>query len=126
MNNLALALVIVVASTAWARSDFWLPRIVPLSREARRRVLFLTGLVVILVASAFALGDVIGGRAQIARSPVRYATRLSGPAAHHHDLADPAAFWRQVLLEAGVGCGVGAALLAASRHRPRVVAHTLA
>jgi hypothetical protein len=122
MNNLVLALVVVVASALWARADFWLPAAVPLSVAARRRSLFLIGLVVMLAATAFAFGDAIGGRAQISRSPVRYATRLSGLAAHHHDLADPFAFWRQVVLEASVGGGVGAVLILLSRRRnPRTV-----
>ncbi len=115
MNNLVLALVVVVATAVWARADFWLPRTVPLSVAACRRLVFFVGLLVTFVATAFALGDAWGGRAQISRSPVRYATRLSGPAAHHHDLADPFAFWQQVVLEASVGGGVGAALLLLSR-----------
>jgi len=124
MNNIVLAVIIAAAAALWAHLDYWLPPKVRVSMLMRRRALLLIGIGVVVASAAFALGDVIGGRAQIARSPVRYATRLTGPAAHHHDLADPVAFWRQVLLEAMIGIAVGSALIASSRWRlivpPRV------
>lgn len=120
MNNMLLAIVVVTAVVAWRRFGFWLPPLIPGSVRLRQHGVFALGLGIMIATTAFAIGDAIGGRAQIARNPVRYATRLTGPAAHHHDLADPVAFWRQVFLEAGLGAAVGIGLIASSQLRATV------
>lgn len=117
MNNIILAVVVVAAAALWSRFGHRLPRFMRASGIARQRALAIAGWFVIGISAMFALGDAFGGRAQIARSPVRYATRLTGATAHHHDLADPVAFWRQVVLEAAVGCAVGGALVLLGRPR---------
>jgi phosphoribosylformylglycinamidine (FGAM) synthase-like amidotransferase family enzyme len=114
MGNVILALMVVSVATLWRRSGFWLPAFLPLSARHRRRTVLVAGTLVCVLVGGFSLGDVIGGRTQISRSPVRYATRLSAPAAHHHDVADLGLFWRQVLLQTGLAFAVGGALIALS------------
>jgi hypothetical protein len=115
MNNILLALAIVSAAAVWRHFDFWIPRAVPVSLQTRRRALVAAGCGVLLLAGGFSVGDIIGGRTQVARTPVQYATRLTGAAAHHHDLANPALFWRQVALQIAGALFVGGSLLALSR-----------
>jgi hypothetical protein len=64
------------------------------------------------------LGDVLGGRTQVSKSPVRYATHLHEPNAHVHDLADTRLFWQQVVLQSAVGLLVGVALISLSGAQP--------
>jgi len=86
MENILLGLAIVGSAIAWRQLNFWFPRTLPIPVRARRWALFSAGCAVLLVVGGFSAGDIIGGRAQITRSPVQYATRLSGDAAHHHDV----------------------------------------
>jgi hypothetical protein len=115
MNNILLSIFLVGSAATWRRSGYWLPALVSLDVAVRRRVLVLGGIAITLLATGFALGDAIGGRAQIARSPVQYATRLSGVAAHHHDVADAGLYWRQVVFEAAFGVLIGGSLILLGR-----------
>lgn len=114
MNNIWLALAIVGSAFVWRRANFWLPRTIPIPARARRSILRTAGLLVLLLVGGFAVGDAIGGRAQITRSPVQYATRLTGEAAHHHDLPDAGVYWRQVAMELAGAILVGGILIVLS------------
>ncbi len=120
MLNILLAVAIVLAAFAWRRTGFWLPRFAPLALSARRRMLVLGGWLIVVVAVGYSAGDIIGGRTQVSKDPVQYATRLIGAEAHHHDLQNALRFWQQVLLQCGVGVMVGAALITASGLRRSV------
>ena len=115
MDNILLVGVIVSGAVAWRRFDFWVPQVVPLSVRARRWGLFAAGCTALLLVGGFSVGDIISGRTQVARDPVQYATRLTGAAAHHHDIADASVYWRQVVLQLAGAIFVGGALLAVSR-----------
>lgn len=115
MKNFLLACFIVAAAAAWRRSGFWLPPALPVSLRARRLVLFAGGCAVLLLVGGFSAGDIIGGRTQVATDPVRYATRLTGADAHHHDIFDAHIFWRQVAWQFAGAFFVGGSLLALSR-----------
>ena len=117
MANIFLALVLVAAAFAWRHTGFWLPPFLPLGGSSRSRILLLGGWLIVGVTVGFSSGDILGGRTQISKDPVRYASRLHGPDAHEHDLPDAPRFWQQVLLQCGVGVVVGASLVAASRVR---------
>jgi hypothetical protein len=111
MNNIVLGVVLVGAAAIWRRSGYWLPALVPVGLVLRRQALVAGGIAIALLATGYAIGDAVGGRAQITRNPVQYATRLSGSDAHHHDVADAAQFWRQVGLEGVFGLLVGGSLI---------------
>lgn len=119
MLNILLAFAIVLAAFAWRRTNFWLPRFAPLDPCTRRRLLVLGGCLIAIVAVGYAAGDIVSGRTQVSKAPVRYATRLQGANAHHHDLQNASRFWEQVLMQCGVGMIVGAALILASGVRAR-------
>lgn len=123
MANILLAAFIIVIAAAWRRSGYWTPW-PRLAAPTRRRVLLLAGGLIVVLTLGFSLGDVLGGRTQISKDPVRYATRLQGAEAHHHDVMDAVRFWEQVLLQASVGLLVGGALILFSR--PRAVRHRAA
>ena len=125
MNNILLGIFLVGMAAIWRRTGYRLPASIHVALELRRGVLVAGGVAIVLLATGYALGDAIGGRAQIARNPVRYATRLAGAAAHHHDLADAARFWRQVLLEGAFGSLIGGSLILLGR-KPRPVARHVA
>lgn len=125
MNNIVLGLFLVGAAAMWRRSGYWLPASVPHGLVWRKRVLATGGFAIALLATGFAIGDAIAGRAQIARNPVQYATRLSGSDAHHHDLADASHFWRQVLLEGAFGLAIGGSLIMLGR-QSRPIARNVA
>lgn len=111
MANLLLAASLVGLAVAWRRTSFWLPGPVALPLPWRTRLLSVAGWLVIVLVTGFSLGDVLGGRTQISRSPVRYATRLRAADAHVHDLPDAGSFWRQVALQSSVGLLVGIAFI---------------
>lgn len=111
MANILLAAALVGLAVAWRRTRFWLPGQVALPLLWRTRLLSLAGWSVIVLVMGFSLGDVLGGRTQVSRSPVRYATRLRAADAHVHDLADAKVFWRQVILQSSVGLLVGMAFI---------------
>ena len=115
MENILLAFSVVIGAAAWRRFDFWLPPVLPVSVRRRRHGLFAAGCAVLLLVGGFTFGDIIGGRTQVARDPVRYATRMTGAAAHHHDIADPSLYWRQIALQMAGALFVGGSLLALSR-----------
>lgn len=123
MNNILLGIFLVGAAAAWRQSGYWLPAVVPLGPVLRRRMLVTGGIVIALLTTGFAIGDAIGGRAQIARNPVQYATRLSGADAHHHDVADAAQFWRQVVLEGVFGIIIGGSLIMLGRPSRAIEQH---
>ncbi len=125
MANLLLAFSIVLAAFAWRQTDYWLPQFLPIRWNARRRLLLIGGWVIVVLTLGFSSGDLIGGRTQISKSPVRYATRLQGADMHRHDLSDSRRFWQQVMLQTVAGIVVGAALIAASRGRRRNSESTL-
>ena len=114
MENTLLALAIVCSAIAWRQLNFRLPRALPIPVRARRWALFTAGCAVLLLVGGFSVGDVIGGRAQVTRSPVQYATRLSGDAAHHHDIPDAGLYWRQVAIQLTGAILVGGLLIALS------------
>jgi|CXWL01.1.fsa_nt_gi hypothetical protein len=119
MANILLAVAIVLAAFAWRRTDFWLPPFMPVGRSASSRLLLLGGWVIVVLTVGFSSGDLLSGRTQVSKDPVRYATRLQGTDAHGHDLQDTGRFWQQVLLQSAVGLLMGAALIAASQARQR-------
>ena len=122
MNNIVLGLFVMGAAVTWRHASYWLPAFVKVSLVLRRRFLLACGFVLALLAAGFAMGDVIAGRTQIARNPVRYATRLTGSAAHHHDLADASQYWRQIVLEAAFGVLIGASLIVLGK-QPQISRH---
>ncbi len=126
LNNILLAFAIIGSAFAWRQANFWLPRSIPLSVRARRWALRTAGVLVLLLVGGFGVGDAVGGRAQITRSPVQYATRLTGDAAHHHDLADAGAFWRQVAMELTGAILVGGLLIVLSRATSATSPHRIA
>jgi hypothetical protein len=110
MVNILLAGFIVVIAAAWRRSGYWTPW-PQLTSPARRRVLLIAGGLIALLTTGFSLGDVLGGRSQISKDPVRYATRLQGAEAHHHDLLDSTRYWEQIVVQTGVGLIVAGSLI---------------
>ncbi len=117
MANLLLAVTILGLFLAWRRTSFRLPAQVRMALSSPRKISALAGFVVVFVTVGYSIGDVLSGRTQVSKSPVKYATRLLGPEAHQHDLVDPARFWRQVLLQTGAGMAVGVTTIALSRVR---------
>ena len=114
MSNILLAALIIIIATAWRRSGYWMPW-PRLTAPARRRLLLSAGGLVALLTIGFSLGDVLGGRTQISKDPVRYASRLHGADAHHHDLLDSTRYWEQILVQTGVGLLVAGSLIFLSR-----------
>ena len=112
--NILLAMVIVATAAAWRYSEYWTPR-APTAAPSRRQLLLIAGAFIALLTIGFSLGDVLGGRTQISKDPVRYATRLEGVDAHHHDLPDSARYWEQIVLQTGVGLIVAGSLMFLSR-----------
>lgn len=119
MPNILLAAFIVVIAAAWRHSGYWMPWPQPTPRT-RRRLLLSAGGFIALLTIGFSLGDVFGGRTQISKDPVRYASRLHGADAHHHDLLDSTRYWEQILVQTGVGLIVAGSLILLSRpaHAP--------
>lgn len=106
MTNLVLAAVVVAVAYLWARLDFATPTGLRLSKTAVRRLTTIAGCLVFLVTGGYAIGSLVSGRTEIARTST-YARRDS----------EPARFWQQVLSEAGLGLTVGAALVLLARRR---------
>jgi hypothetical protein len=114
MANILLAAFIIVIAAAWRSSGYWTPW-PQLTSAARRRLLLIAGAFTALLTTGFSLGDVLGGRTQISKDPVRYASRLHGADAHHHDLLDSTRYWEQILVQTGVGLIVAGSLVFLSR-----------
>jgi hypothetical protein len=118
--NILLAASLIGFALFWRRTGFWLPGWFSVALSARTRLLLLAGWLIVVLTTGFSLGDILGGRTQVSKSPVRYATRLHGGDAHVHDLADTQLFWRQVVLQSFVGLVVGIALIRLSSARSTV------
>ena len=114
MANIMLAAFIIILAVAWRRSGYWTPW-PQLPSPARRGLLLIAGGFVALLTTGFSLGDVLGGRTQISKDPVRYASRLQGADAHRHDLLDPTRYWEQIVLQTGIGLIVAGSLIFLSR-----------
>jgi len=114
MANILMAAFIIVIAAAWRRSGYWAPW-PQLTSPARRRLLLSAGALIALLTIGFSLGDVLGGRTQISKNPVRYASRLHGAGAHHHDLLDSTRYWEQILMQTGIGLIVAGSLFFLSR-----------
>ena len=114
MANILLAAFIIVTAATWRRSGYWTPW-PQLTSLARRRLLLIAGGVIALLTTGFSVGDVLGGRTQISKDPVRYASRLQGADAHHHDLLDSTRYWEQIVVQTGVGLIVAGSLIFLSR-----------
>lgn len=114
MANILLAIFIVALAAAWRRSGYWTPW-APAATPSRRRLLLVAGGLVAVLTAGFSLGDVLGGRTQISRDPVRYASRLQGIDAHGHGLLDSARYWEQIMLQTVVGLIVAGSLVFLSR-----------
>lgn len=114
MANILLAVVVLAGAAAWRRSGYWAPWS-PTVAPARGRLLLVAGGLVALLTTGYSLGDVLGGRTQISKTPVRYATRLHGTDAHQHDLRDSTRYWQQILRQTGAGLIVASALVLLSR-----------
>lgn len=115
MKNFLLACFMVGAAVVWRRSGYWLPRALPIPLRTRQLALLVSGCAVLVLVGGFSVGDIISGRTQVAVNPVRYATRLTGAEAHHHDIFDTGVFWRQVTLQFAGAILVGGSLLALGR-----------
>ena len=92
MGNIFLAVAIVSAAFVWRRTGFRLPRVLPLGLSSRSRILLLGGWLVAVLTVGFSAGDIISGRTQVSKDPVRYASRLQAADAHGHDLLDAPRF----------------------------------
>lgn len=109
MANLVLAVALVGLLLAWRRGSFQVPSRVRAALSSPSSIATLAGVAVALLTVGYSIGDVVGGRTQVSKNPVQYATRLRGADAHHSDLIDAGRFWRQVLLQTGAGLTIGAA-----------------
>jgi hypothetical protein len=109
IQNLPLALAIVIAAYAWSRTGFRTPRVLRLAARTPSRLLVAFGwfLVVGVVLRSFAgqLGD---GRVAIANSGQMYAYRAR----------EPLLFWGQIMGELILVGGTGAFLIALGRRQP--------
>jgi hypothetical protein len=106
MANTLLCLGIAALAYAWSRLGFRLPGALRVPPRLPHRAVRVGGWAIILLVSAYSLGGVIGGRTQIARSPVvLYASRHT----------QPGLFWLQIAWQLGVGLLVGGALVRLSR-----------
>ena len=114
MANILLATFIVVVAAAWRYSGYWTPWSTA-TAPSRSRLLVVAGSLIALLTTGFSVGDVLGGRTQISRNPVRYASRLQGAEAHHHDLRDSTRYWRQITLQTAVGLIVAGSLILLGR-----------
>ena len=114
MANILLAAFIIVIAWAWRRSGYWTPR-PQLSLPARRRNPLVAGGLIALLTTGFSLGDVLAGRTQVSKVPVRYASRFQGADAHHHDLLDSTRYWEQITLQTAIGFIVAGSLILLSR-----------
>jgi hypothetical protein len=112
--NILLAMLIIAIAAAWRRAGYWMPW-APAADPSRRRLLLVAGGLIAMLTTGFSLGDVLGGRTQISKAPVRYASRLQGIEAHHHDLLDSTRYWQQIVLQTVVGLIVAGSLVLLSR-----------
>lgn len=110
MANLLLASCLVAVAAAWRYSGYWTPWS-SAAASSRGRLLVIAGGLIALLTTGFSVGDLLGGRTQISKSPVRYASRLRGAEAHHHDLLDSSRYWEQITLQTAVGWIVAGSLI---------------
>jgi len=103
MQNILLGGAILAVAYVWYRTGFMVPRLVHRVPLSPRTMVVIAGCVIVVLTSGHAMGGVIGGRTQIAQSPVRYAQR------------DTWLFWREIILEVGVGAVVGGGLIVMGR-----------
>ncbi len=120
MENVLLAVGVIVATLLWRRFGFWLPARVPVALSTRARLVFAAGCLTAVLAVVYSSGDVIIGRTEVSGTAPRYATRLRPPEAHLHDIPDAGRFWRQIARQLAMGLLVGGVLIGSSREAARL------
>lgn len=106
-QNTFLTLAIVIVAYMWYRTDFVWPRMLRSVTPAPRSLLRITGWTVIAIIVMHSIGDLIGGRTQIADSAPHYARRE----------LQPWLFWRQLAWQLGLGVFLGASCIRLGRAR---------
>jgi hypothetical protein len=107
VNNLLLVVGLPAAAYVWARFDFPIPG-ARISRRTSRHLLAAAGYAIILIAVAYVIGDGVGGRTQVAKSPhTIYAYRDR----------QPTHFWGQLSLDLAAGLAVGVPFVVLARRR---------
>jgi hypothetical protein len=109
LQNLPLALAIVVAAWVWSRTGFRTPRVLRLAAPTPARLLAAFGWFLVAGVVLRSVGGQFGdGRVAIANSGQMYAYRAR----------EPLLFWGQIIGEMVLVGGTGAALIFLGRRRP--------
>ena len=105
-ENLFLVVAIVSAAYAWYRAGFRTPRFLRLSANVSRRILIVSGWILVVGIMAKSLGGLLGdGRVQIAQSGQMYAYRAR----------EPVLFWGEIAGEMLLIGGTGLVLIVLGR-----------
>jgi hypothetical protein len=110
VQNTPLALAINVGALIWSRSDFRMPRLLPVPPHTIRRLLLAIGWFLVVAVVVRSVGGQFGdARVAIASSGQMYA----------HRAREPLLFWGQIVGELILVGGTGAFLIALGRRPAR-------
>jgi hypothetical protein len=114
VRNAPLALAINIGALIWSRSDFRMPRALPVPPRVIRRFLVAFGWFLVVAIVIRSVGGQFGdARVAIANSGQMYAYRSR----------QPLLFWGQIVGELALVGGTGAFLIMLGRRAPRVTSN---